>query len=91
MDRLQETGLLMGGARFEPVDLRAKLDEALQAGWSIRALKAYAYHWRYTRPQRDHVTRAAWRMAVSLTTERDGLEFLERYNADRESYDAFVK
>jgi hypothetical protein len=72
-------------------DLRAKLAAALQSGWSIRALKTYAYWWRYTKPQRDHVTRAAWRTAVSLSFDRGGRDFLEQYNADPGHYDAFVK
>jgi hypothetical protein len=82
------------GDRVEPRDLRAKLAAALQAGWSAKALKAYAYRcFRYTRPQRDHVTRAAWRMAVSFAAEGDCIsrDFLTRFNADPERYAAFVK
>jgi hypothetical protein len=37
----------------EPIDLRARLGAALEAGWSIQALKAYAHSWRYT--GHDHV------------------------------------
>jgi hypothetical protein len=52
----------------EPIDLRAKLAAALEAGWTIQALKAFAHGcWRYT--GRDHVTPAAWRMAVLFSDE----------------------
>jgi hypothetical protein len=82
------------GDRCEPIDLRSKLAAALQAGWSAQAIKAYAYrNFRYTRPKRDHVTRAAWRMAVSFAAEGDCIsrDFLARFNADPERYAAFVK
>jgi hypothetical protein len=59
------------GDRFEPIDLRAKLAAAMQAGWSAQAIKAYAYcNFRYTRHQRDHVTRAAWRIWPSRSLLR---------------------
>jgi hypothetical protein len=81
------------GDRCEPIDLRAKLDASLQAGWSPQALKAYAYVcWRYTKPQRDHVTRAAWRMAVHFANDSViARSFLEQYRADPEKYAAFVR
>jgi hypothetical protein len=77
------------GQHREPIDLRAKLDEALRAGWTPQALKAYAYvGWRYTKPQREYVTRAAWRMAVDDSVI--ARSFLEQFNAAPERY-AFVK
>jgi hypothetical protein len=77
----------------EPIDLREKLDAALKAGWTPQALKAYAYlFFRYTKPQRDHVTRAAWRMAVSFADDHVmARSFLEQFKADPEKYAAFVK
>jgi hypothetical protein len=77
-----------------PRDLRAKLDEALRSGWSPKALKAYAYVcFRYTKPMRNHVTRAAWRMAVVFAADPGGIgrSFLEDFNADPDRYAAFVK
>jgi len=47
----------------EEGDLRAKLDNALKAGWSIQALKAYAFCvWCNT--SSDYVTEAAWRLSA---------------------------
>jgi hypothetical protein len=48
----------------ERIDLRAKLAEALKAGWTIQALKDYAHNWLY--PGCEHVTPSAWRIAVLL-------------------------
>jgi hypothetical protein len=49
----------------EAGDLHAKLDNALKAGWSIEALKAYAFCvWRNT--SGDYVTEAAWRLSVEF-------------------------
>lgn len=80
------------GDRVEPRDLRAALNVALKSGWSIQALKAYAFcNWRYTR--RDHVTAAAWRIAVKWAAydEYFSRPFLEQFNADPDRYAAFVK
>ena len=74
------------------IDLRAALDTALKAGWTIPALKAYAFcEWRYTR--RDHVTDAAWRMAVKWAADSGYMaqSFLERFKTDPERYSVFVK
>jgi hypothetical protein len=81
------------GDRCEPIDLRAKLDAALRAGWTPQALKACAFCcWRYTLPERDHVTRAAWRMAVHFADDSArARSFLEQFKADPEKYTAFVK
>lgn len=72
----------------EEGDLRAKLDDALKAGWSIRALKAYAFFvWR--EPGCDHVSEAAWRLSVEFADSNGrsgGREFLKRFNADPERY-----
>jgi hypothetical protein len=76
------------GDRSEPIELRAKLDAALRAGWSPQALKAYAYSWRYT--GHEHITRAAWRMAVAFTDSSLARSFLEEFNADPEKYATFV-
>jgi hypothetical protein len=73
------------------LNLRALLDKRLKAGWSIPALKAYAYcHWRYT--GRDHVTPAARRLAVwAAYDDSTARSFLEDFNSDPERYAGFVK
>jgi hypothetical protein len=77
------------GPHSEPIDLRAALDEALQKGWSPKALKAYAFSWRRC----DHITAAAWRTAVKWAAydEYFSRPFLEQFNADPDRYAAFVK
>ncbi len=74
------------------VDLRKKLKQLLRSGWSIRALKAYAFcQWRHKRC--DHVTVGAWRWAVAFADashEFGGRSLLERFKADPDHY-SFVK
>ena len=51
----------------EEGDLRPKLDDALKSGWSIQALKAYAFSvWQL--PAYDHVTkwRGAWLLSLPI-------------------------
>jgi hypothetical protein len=70
----------------EEGDLRAKLDNALKAGWTIEALKAHAFAvWR--KPDCDRVTEAAWRLSVEFADSNGcsgGRDFLKRFNADPE-------
>ena len=65
-------------------DLGAKLDDALKSGWSIEALKAYAFSaWRD--PGCDHVTDAAWRLSVEFADSNGcggGRDFLKRFKAE---------
>jgi hypothetical protein len=72
----------------EEGDLGARLDAALKAGWSIQALKAYAFSvWR--KPGCDYVTEAAWRLSVEFADSNGcsgGRNFLKRFNADPERY-----
>jgi hypothetical protein len=72
----------------EESDLRPKLDDALKSGWSIRALKAYAFSvWQVL--AFDGVTEAAWRLAVEFADSNGcsgGREFLKRFNASPERY-----
>jgi hypothetical protein len=72
----------------EEGDLRPKLDDALKSGWSIQALKAYAFSvWQL--PAVDHVTEVAWRLAVEFADSNGcsgGRDFLKRFNANRERY-----
>jgi hypothetical protein len=72
----------------EEGDLRPKLDDALRSGWSIQALKAYAFSvWQL--PAFDHVTEVAWRLAVEFADSNGcsgGRDFLKRFNANRERY-----
>ncbi len=74
------------------VDLRKRLKQLLRSGWSIQALKAYAFVcWRHKRC--DHVTEGAWRWAVAFADSSHvlgGRNVLERYKADPGFY-AFVK
>lgn len=73
------------------LDLRELLVERLKSGWSIPALKSYAYRYcRYT--GREHVTPAGWRMAVRLTGSEIFVgSFLEEFNSDPERYAGFLK
>jgi hypothetical protein len=77
------------------IDLRAALDDLLKSGWSIQALKAYAFRVReYARRGNEHVTAGAWRWAVYLASRRawgqDGplgaKTFLAEFNANPECY-----
>jgi hypothetical protein len=72
----------------EQGDLRAKLDDALKAGWSIQALKAYAFFvWRESGC--DQVSEAAWRLSVEFADSNGrsgGREFLKRFSADPDRY-----
>jgi hypothetical protein len=73
-------------------DLREKLDQLLKSGWSIQALKAYAFCW-WRHRRCDHVTEGAWRWAVAFadaTQAMGGRNLLERFKADPEHY-SFVK
>jgi hypothetical protein len=67
-------------------DLGAKLDDALKSGWSIEALKAYAFSvWRD--PGCDHVTDAGWRLSVEFADSNGcggGRDFLKRFKAEPE-------
>jgi hypothetical protein len=47
----------------EEINLRAMLDDLLKSGWSIQALRSYAFAWRPRRDY-DHVTPAAWRWGI---------------------------
>ena len=72
----------------EESDLLAKLDEVLKSGWTIQALKAYAFFvWR--KSDRDDATEAAWRLAVEFADSSGcsgGRDFLKRFNANPERY-----
>jgi hypothetical protein len=76
------------GVPGEEDNLCAKLDGALKLGWSIQALKAYAFSvWRS--PDCDHVTNTAWRLSVEFAESNGcsgGREFLKRFNADLKRY-----
>lgn len=77
------------------IDMRALLDKVLKSGWSIRALKAYAFcFWRhlYGIDRYDRVTAFAWRHAVHDAAVGDGhaSRFLTAFSANPESY-AHVK
>lgn len=76
------------------IDLRAVLDDLLKSGWTIRALKAYAFRVReYARRGNEHVTAGAWRWAVYFASpawRQDGplgaKTFLAEFNANPERY-----
>jgi hypothetical protein len=72
----------------EESDLLAKLDDVLKSGWTIQALKAYAFFvWR--KSDRDDATEAAWRLAVEYADSNGcsgGRDFLKRFNANSERY-----
>jgi hypothetical protein len=69
-------------------DLRAKLDDALKAGWSVQALKAYAFCvWQNS--SCDYVTEAAWRLAVEFADSNGcsgGRDFPKRFSAEPERH-----
>ena|ERR1700733_352383 len=72
------------------MDMRKLLKKALGSGWTIRALKAYAYiSWRIR--GLDHVTPVAWRWAVMFAHDAMGHSFRDRYLANPEPWDAVVK
>jgi hypothetical protein len=88
-------GLGDGGDVIYLRDLRTVLDSALQYGWSISAIKAYAWcYWR--NPDRfDHVTASAWRFALDAIAEEHiagphalsrPSAFLERFNANPDAW-----
>jgi hypothetical protein len=60
----------------------------LKSGWSIQALKAYAFFvWR--KSNRDDATEAAWRLAVEFADSNGcsgGRDFLKRFNANPGRY-----
>jgi hypothetical protein len=72
----------------EEGDLSAKLEEALRSGWSIEALKAYAFSiWQQSAS--DDVTDAAWRLAVEFADSdgcSGGRNFLKRFSSNPERY-----
>jgi hypothetical protein len=76
------------------IDLRAALRSLLKSGWSIRALKAYAFSVKYfahSRKDIDHVTAGAWRYAVRFASSSDifgaqAATFLAEFKADPERY-----
>jgi hypothetical protein len=72
----------------EESDLVAKLDDVLASGWSIPALKAYAFSvWRKSNCK--DATEAAWRLAVEFADSNGcsgGRNFLKRFNANPERY-----
>jgi len=80
----------------EEIDMRAALDKLLSSGWTIQALKAYAYcSWRhlYGQDRYDHVTAFAWRWAVCFAGADiggDASRYLTRFNANPEAF-AHVK
>jgi hypothetical protein len=63
-------------------DLSAKLEEALRSGWSIEALKAYAFSiWQQSAS--DDVADTAWRLAVEFADSNGcsgGRNFLKRFS-----------
>jgi hypothetical protein len=72
----------------EEGDLSAKLDDALRSGWSIEALKAYAFSIWQQSASHD-VTDAAWRLAVEFADSNGcsgGRDFLKRFCANPEHY-----
>lgn len=81
------------------VDLRVELSKLLKSGWSIQALKAYAWGHFHFSPRFDYVTAAPWRYAVhfahdDLVSGRHGpasaTAFLEFFNAHPDGW-AHVK
>jgi hypothetical protein len=67
-------------------NLSAKLEEALRSGWSIEALKAYAFStWRQSAS--GDVTDTAWRLAVEFANSNGctgGRNFLKRFSSNPE-------
>jgi hypothetical protein len=69
-------------------DLSAKLEDALRSGWSIEALKAYAFSIWQQSASHD-VSDAAWRLAVEFADSNGcsgGRDFLKRFSANPEPY-----
>jgi hypothetical protein len=72
----------------EEGDLSAKLEDALRSGWSIEALKAYAFSIWQQSASHD-VTDAAWRLAVEFADSNGcsgGRDFLKRFSAKSERH-----
>jgi hypothetical protein len=72
----------------EEEDLSAKLEDALRSGWSIEALKAYAFSIWQQSASHD-VTDAAWRLAVEFADSSGcsgGRDFLKRFSTHPERY-----
>jgi hypothetical protein len=72
----------------EAGDLCAKLDNALKAGWSIQARKAYALSV-WGNSDCDHISDAEWRLSVEFADSNGcsgGRGFLKRFNANPEHY-----
>jgi hypothetical protein len=76
----------------EESDLPAKLDSVLKSGWTIQALKAYAFSvWR--KSDCADGTEAAWRLAVEFADSNGcsgGRNFLKRVHANVERYSGEV-
>jgi len=75
-------------AHGEEGDLSAKLEDALRSGWSIEALKAYAFSIWQQSASHD-VSDAAWRLAVEFADSNGcsgGRDFLKRFSANPERY-----
>jgi hypothetical protein len=72
----------------EEGDLSAKLEDALRSGWSIEALKAYAFSIWQQSASHD-ITDAGWRLAVEFADSNGcsgGRDFLKRFSANPERY-----
>jgi len=72
------------GGPGEGDDLCERLDAALNSGWSIEALKAYALSV-WSDPGCDYITNVAWRLSVEFADSNGcsgGRNFLNRFNAD---------
>jgi len=75
------------------LNLRAALDDLLKSGWSIQALKAFAFSVReYAHKGNERVTVGAWRWAVYLASTGpasgplSASSFLESFKANPERY-----
>jgi hypothetical protein len=88
----REPWMIMGPG--SEIDLRAALDALLKSGWSIQALKAYAYRMReFAHRGNERVTAGARRWAVYFASRAWGQEgplgaatFLAEFNANPERY-----
>jgi hypothetical protein len=76
------------GVLGEEDNLCAKLDSALKSGWSLQALKAYAFSV-WSAHDCDYVTDIAWRLSVEFADSNGcsgGRDFLKRFNANPKRY-----
>jgi hypothetical protein len=63
-------------------NLRAMLDDLLKSGWSIQALRSYAFTWS-RRADYDHVTPATWRWGIyfaNMDMLGSATKFLNEFN-----------